>query len=188
MSKDSIDVKTMHKLLGGSMSVNLEFPFGPPDSIDWTEINPVGHVLLKEVNARSWVKSTEYHAGMVSDIHAPAELANLDLKFVRGVIPDIQFRRIKRAMQEEFIARFYLNVNVYAMTPFMTWMKSLAMTMASIQGDGLNPVMVRYNPLRPNANFTITWDYWTKHEQLMIHEIAVDTLQTADSSNSSAIT
>lgn len=43
--------------------IDPSFPFGTPDEIKWSEIDQAGLILIKEINTRTWMKSTEYCSG-----------------------------------------------------------------------------------------------------------------------------
>lgn len=162
----------------GLLTIDPEFPFGKPENINLAEVDPMGHPLLKEVNLRPWMKSTEYHGGdPLDEIDVYQAINRLDRKYVRGVIPDVQFRRAKAQLREEGINRFFLNVNVYNLVPFTKWIKNVSVALISIVGSTYNPLVVRMNPLRPTLNFSMYWDYWTIEEKLMIHSLFVETLQ-----------
>lgn len=171
--------------------VNPQFPFGHPDNIDWSKIDPAGVNMLKDLNARSWIKSVEYCSGHPANrpanegsaLYPPAngrnpyeDINTLDNAYLRGAIPDVYFRYQKQEIRQSTITRFYLNVNVYNIAIFQAWVKLLSTMITMATNTVLNPVLVRYNPLRPGINYTIAWDYWTLEERDLIHQVVTDSL------------
>lgn len=165
------------------------FPFGAPQDIDWKKIDSAGVELLQELNMRPWIKSVEYCSGhpldrppdeaselypYVSGENVYDEITKLDMAFVRGLIPDQYFRYRKQELRTQGMTRFYLNVNVYNIDIFLEWTRSIAQLVTIMTNSSINPVVVRYNPLRPGTNYSIYWDYWTMDEQMLIHD-AVET-------------
>jgi hypothetical protein len=177
------------------VQIDAEFPFGRPEVIDWDELDKEGHPLIKEINLRPWMKSTEYCSGhpldrpkdeqtgwgsRISDVlseNVYVEISKLDMAYLRGAIPDVYYRRRKLQLRDEGATRFYLNINVYNLVPFMQWIRTFSVTLLSLLGSDYNPIVVRMNPLRPGLNYTIYWDYWSMDERVMIHDLALRTLQ-----------
>jgi hypothetical protein len=168
------------------------FPFGTPDQIDMKTLDKAGIALLAELNQRSWVKSVEYCSGHPLDrpIDEPSELYpyvsgenvykeihKLELAFVRGVVPDQYFRHRKQELRTQGMTRFYLNVNVYSLPVFIEWSRIMSSMLTVATQQAINPLVVRFNPLRDGLNFSIYWDYWTLEERNMIHDIALHALQ-----------
>lgn len=173
------------------VSIDPEFPFGRPENIDWSTIDQAGISLLHEVNNRIWMKSTEYCSGHPLDRpegetsvlypyrtgeNVYGELSRLDMAFVRGLLPDMYFRARKRELREQGSTRFYLNVNVYDVDVFQSWIKTLSSLVMVLSGDPTNPVRVTLHSLRPGYNFSIAWDYWSMEERQMIHDIMLQSL------------
>jgi hypothetical protein len=167
------------------------FPFGKPADIDWTKIDTPGSILLKELNLRSWMQSTEYCSGHPLDRPADesselypyvtgenvyVEIAKLDMAYTRGVISDVYFRHRKRELREIGGTRFFLNVNVYNQTIFQDWVRMLGTMVMMSLGGAINPLVVRYNPLRPGTNYSIYLDYWTLDERDIIHALVLSSL------------
>lgn len=168
-----------------------EFPFGHPNNIDWTKIDSAGIQLIKEINLRPWMKSTEYCSGHPLDRPSDEksefypyitgndvyeEIGKLDMAYIRGLIPDVFFRRRKQELRERGATRFYLNVNVYNIAIFQQWTRMLSTLIIMSTNSILDPLIVRYNPVRPGMNYTIHWDYWTLAERELIHQLAFDSL------------
>lgn len=161
------------------------FPFGTPNDIDWNTIDKAGAELIQEINLRPWIKSVEYCSGhpldrppdeesglypYVSGENVYDEISKLDMAFVRGLIPDVYFRYRKQELRTQGMTRFYLNVNVYNIEIFLEWTKAISHLVTIMTQSAINPVVVRYNPLRPGVNYSIYWDYWTMDERDMIHD------------------
>lgn len=164
------------------------FPFGRVEDIDWNKIDAPGRDMLKELNLRSWVKSTEYCSGHplnrpideVSDLYPYVsgenvyeEIARLDMAYIRGLINDTFFKQRKTELRSTGATRFYLNVNVYDYAIFSEWVKVLASLVAATTSSMLYPLIVRENPLRPGKNISLAWDYWTVEERDMIHQLVM---------------
>ena len=171
--------------------IDPAFPFGRPENIDYTKIDQVGVKLIQEVNLRPWIKSTEYCSGHPLDRPADEyseiypyvtgenvykEINKLDLAYVRGLIPDVFFRHRKAEIREMGATRFYLNVNVYNLGIFLEWARLFGTFVVMATNSTINPLIVRYNPLRVGMNYSIYWDYWTAEERELIHTIALDSL------------
>lgn len=167
------------------------FPFGRPEAIHWDEIDAPGITMLKELNLRSWVKSTEYCSGHPLDRPAnePSDLypyvtgenvyeaiAKLDMAYMRGLVNDTFFRHRKQELRSAGATRFYLNVNVYDYAIFSDWVRVLASLVAATTNSVLYPLIVRENPLRIGKNISIIWDYWTAQEREMIHHLIMASL------------
>jgi len=167
------------------------FPFGTPDQIDYKELDQAGVKLIQELNKRPWIKTVEYCSGHPLNRHPEEaselypyvtgenvyeETDKLDMAFIRGVVPDQFFRRRKRELREQGLTRFYLNVNVYSLPIFMDWVRTLAAAVMVVTQQGLNPLIIRFNPIRTGVNYSIYWDYWTLEERDLIHNLALDTL------------
>jgi hypothetical protein len=173
------------------MEFDPEFPFGTPAAIDWNEIDAPGRDMLKELNLRPWIKSTEYCSGHPLDrpVDEPSklypyvtgenvyeEIANLDMAYIRGLVNDTYFRHRKTELRALGATRFYLNVNVYDNAIFSEWIRLLAALVAAATNSGLYPLIVRENPLRPGKNVSLVWDYWTAEERDMIHHLVMVSL------------
>jgi len=63
------------------------------------------------------------------------------------------------------------------MVPFMEWVTYISKIITIATNTIINPVIVRYNPLRPGVNFSVYWDYWTLEERQLIHSAVMDALQ-----------
>lgn len=170
---------------------HIMFPFGLPEHIDWTTADKAGLQFITELNKRPWVKTVEYCSGHplnrpideVSDYYPDItgedvyeEINMLDNAFVRGLIPDQYFRARKQELRESGQTRFYVSMNVYNLTIFMNWTKHFAMLLMIATGSDINPLVVRYHPMRPGVNFSLHWDYWTVNERDIIHTLALDSL------------
>lgn len=167
------------------------FPFGKPENIDYSLLDPVGHELIAEFNLRPWVKTTEYCSGhpldrpidegselypYVTGENVYAELQKLDYAYIRGLINDNYFKHRKTELREAGATRFYLNVNVYDISTFLEWARlASALVIAATHSD-LYPLIIRFNPLRPGTNFSIYWDYWTLDERDLIHTVLLTAL------------
>ena len=170
-----------------------EFPFGRPENIKWSEIDAAGVELLKEINLRPWMKSTEYCSGhpldrpenelsslypYVTGENVYQEIDKLDRAYLRGLINDTFFRSRKKELREAGATRFFLNVNIYNNDIYLEWIKLLAALVASATPNGLYPLIVRENPLRPGHNVSLIWDYWTSEERDMIHYLIMVSLNS----------
>lgn len=173
------------------IEIDPAFPFGRPENIDWAQIDPAGVTLLQEVNLRSWMKSTEYCSGhplnrppnevsklypLVTGENVYEEINRIDTAFLRGLIPDVYFRQRKQDLRQQGMTRFYLNVNVYNIEIFQEWLKFFCSVVTLATQTQLNPVVIRYNPMRPGMNYSIYWDYWTIEERDMIHTLIMNSL------------
>lgn len=171
--------------------IDPSFPFGKPSEIDWTKIDAPGIPLLKELNIRSWVQSTEYCSGHPLDRppNEPSELYpyvtgenvyeqiyHLDMAYMRGLVSDLYFRHRKHELREIGATRFYLNVNVYNMDIFHDWVKVMGSMLTTITNTDVNLLTTRYNSARPGNNYSIYWDYWTLAEREIIHAVALNSL------------
>lgn len=171
--------------------LDLSFPFGRPENINWEEIDQAGIILIKELNLRPWIKTTEYCSGHPLDRPAGElsllypistgenvyeEIHTLDLAYVRGLISDIYFRRRKQELRDIGATRFFLNVNVYNQTIFQDWIRALTTMVMVATNSGINLLNVRYNQLRLGMNYSIYWDYWTMEERDLIHALTLECL------------
>jgi|SRR5208337_323878 len=199
----------LKKLLGGlaaavqeqaeaEAQIDPSFPFGKPEEIDYSELDSAGITMIQEINKRPWIKTVEYCSGHPldrptgeqSELYPYAtgenvylETAKLESAFVRGLIPDQYFRHRKDELRRAGITRFYLNVNIEDMIPFMGWIGYISKLVVMATNTLVNPVVVRYNPLRPGINFSIYWDYWTLEERHLIHSVVMDALQHVTAQN-----
>lgn len=203
----------LKKLLGGiavavqeqaeaESKVDPFFPFGKPEDINYSELDSAGITMIQEINKRPWIKTVEYCSGHPldrptgeqSELYPYAtgenvymETARLESSFVRGLIPDQYFRHRKEELRKAGITRFYLNVNVENMIPFMEWVGYISKLVVMATNTLINPVVVRYNPLRPGINYSIYWDYWTLEERHLIHSVVMDALQHVTAQNTGVV-
>lgn len=167
------------------------YPFGRPENIDYAELDQAGIQLIQEVNLRPWMKSVEYCSGhplnrppdepsylypFVSGENVYEEINRLDLAHIRGLIPDPYFRYRKQELRQQGMTRFYLNVNVFNMMIFQEWARIFSTLVTVATQSSVNPLIARFNPLRPGINYSFYWDYWTVEERQLIHAVALDAL------------
>jgi hypothetical protein len=172
--------------------VDPSFPFGKPEDIDYSTLDSAGITMIQELNKRPWIKTVEYCSGHPldrptgeqSELYPYAtgenvyvENAKLDMAFVRGLVPDQYYRHRKEELRKAGMTRFFLNVNVENLVPFMEWVTYISKIITIATNTIINPVIVRYNPLRPGVNFSVYWDYWTLEERQLIHSAVMDALQ-----------
>jgi hypothetical protein len=167
------------------------FPFGRPEHINWEEIDPAGHELLKEINLRQWMKTTEYCSGhpldrplneaselypYITGENVYEEIHRLDLAYMRGLVNDSFFKHRKLELRNAGCTRFYLNVNVYDLEIFLQWTRFISTLVIASMNSSVYPLVVRFNPLRPGNNVSLYWDYWTMDEREMIHGLLMASL------------
>lgn len=182
-------------------SVDPMFPFGKPEEIDYSELDSAGISMIQAINKQPWIKTVEYCSGHPLDRptgeqsalypyatgeNVYMETAKLDSAFVRGLVPDQYYRHRKEELRKAGMTRFYLNVNVEDLAIFMTWVGYISKIIVMTTNTLINPVVIRYNPLRPGVNFSIYWDYWTLEERHLIHAAIMDALQHTTSQSVTA--
>lgn len=172
-----------------------EFPFGRPADINYDKVDEIGRPLIKEINKRAWVQSTEYCSGHPPDRPLgektkwyPGEggqkifqdcIGDLMRYRMNGVISQHELDMKMVDLHQRYSSYFYLNVNVYQMNIFRQWLGSLQRLIFEVWGEDAlfhRILDIKFHPIRPQLNFTIRFTYFSVEDREKIHQTILDSL------------
>ena len=178
---------------------SFRYPYDLPNEIVYKELDQMGRALIKEINLHPWMESTDYCAGHPPDRPAKEstplsllkagspkmdalrwdffeELAKLKQRSKPG---DKYYTEVRR-LGDQSRSRFYLNLNLYLLPPFLNWARRVDLIVSRIFVGGL-PIYrlpeVQFHPSRPGLNVTWSFDYYSVEDRRVFHQILLDTLQ-----------
>lgn len=183
----------------GNLPPDPTFPYGRVEDINYNQLDPAGHNLIKEINKRPWIATVSYCSGhpfnRPKEEDTPytehltykgkprwefAEEMHKLNKQVRGhrISKDIYRTEIKDLI-EASRSWFNLTMNVYKTEPFLQWMRSffVAYTNTFLQFQLYRPPEVTLNPLFPIPNYTLVCGYFGVEHRTGLHTLLSESIR-----------
>lgn len=199
MPKHPLALPFRPALSKGSLPKDLSFPFGHPQCLDYSKLDPIGIDLIKELNKRPWCQTVSYCSGhpmdRPEDENTPwsskatwkgknrwdlsVELEALSRQYRGHRLTKDAFHSQSDELLNLSRTRFHLNLNIYVMEPFTKWLRIVhviyARTFMKFPVYRLPEVI--FNPVVPTLNYSINCGYFGTEHRVGMHKLWSEALR-----------